>query len=291
MFDLLNKTSKKLLKNNILNKTYSHAYLFYGLEDDKLNDIVTEFVKGIFCKNDELFCDECIECMNVNNNDNPNVEHIKPKKNIKSISIEQIRNISYDSVLTPDNDDFKIYIIHESNNMTLQAQNAFLKTLEEPASNIIFILLAKESTSLLETILSRCTMIAAVEKEVNFEESAYILDMLEEVYLKRKVDTLKIDTFFCKDKKRLAIYYTFVLQFLCDVLMYKNTTKYFIKRMENFSKHYVDSIKKVSTRVSSFSQSRIIDKAVYIYSAIKQNTNTKLALINLFIYIQEEIYG
>jgi hypothetical protein len=91
-------------------------------------------------------------------------QHISPfdktiVKREKSIGIEDIRNLQQDLILTPLKSLTKAAIIYKADTMTIDAQNAFLKTLEEPPPHTIILLLGKSKESFLPTVLSRCTII------------------------------------------------------------------------------------------------------------------------------------
>ncbi len=86
----------------------------------------------------------------------------------KSIGIEDIRNIQKNLSLSPLKSPIKAAIIHNADTMTIDAQNAFLKTLEEPPQNTIILLLGKNIENFLPTIISRCTVISEKEADKQF---------------------------------------------------------------------------------------------------------------------------
>lgn len=83
----------------------------------------------------------------------PDVITVEEEKGI--ISVERVREIKNDAAILPNEAERKVYIIRDAQNMTVQAQNAFLKLLEEPPKHVVFILTADNRAKLLETIISR----------------------------------------------------------------------------------------------------------------------------------------
>lgn len=134
------ETVKKRLKNLIDSDRVSSAYIFSGPSG------VGKFLMA------EAFSRELL---GINPENSPDFKIIEAKKNESSIKIDQIRNLKADISIKP-NGKYKIYIIDGAEKMTVQAQNAILKTLEEPYSYGIIILVTKNEQSLLETIRSRC---------------------------------------------------------------------------------------------------------------------------------------
>lgn len=101
-------------------------------------------------------CTSCKKALSKNHPDIINITHEKPN----SIGIEEIRQQLIDDVaIKPYESRYKIYIINEAQKMTLQAQNALLKTIEEPPAYAVILLLADNPDSLLPTISSRCVIL------------------------------------------------------------------------------------------------------------------------------------
>ena len=141
---------------NIIGQDFAKKYLTNSIKKNKLNNAyMFEGMDGIGKKK---FADELSKLLldyeNLENS--PDYVLIKPDGN--SIKIAQIRNLQSDIVIRP-HKDYKIYIINNAEKMTVEAQNALLKTLEEPPNYAIIILVTNNKESLLETIKSRCDII------------------------------------------------------------------------------------------------------------------------------------
>jgi len=92
-----------------------------------------------------------------------------------TIGVESVRNIKEDMVIAPNELDYKVYIIENADAMTVQAQNAFLLSLEEPPAYVMFFLICESSNSLLETIRSRAPILR-LERLEDSEVKSYVLE-------------------------------------------------------------------------------------------------------------------
>lgn len=160
MFDniLGNNGNKNKLKSIVENNTISHSYIFSGISGIGKFLFAKEFAKSILCLNKELKpCNSCKACDSFNNLNNPDIIIIDEGNN--SIKTEQIKSLTKNVLEKPIQSDKKIYIINNSENMTKEAQNSLLKTLEEPPEYVVIILITSNDSLLLNTIKSRCTKI------------------------------------------------------------------------------------------------------------------------------------
>lgn len=135
--------TKKRLSNLINTKRFSNAYIFSGPEGVGKKEIAQEFSSHI---------------LGVDIDSSPDFYLIEPLKGEKSIKIDQIRKLNSNMSLKPYGE-YKIYLVDDADRMTIQAQNALLKTLEEPSDYGIIILVTKNEQTLLDTIRSRCVEI------------------------------------------------------------------------------------------------------------------------------------
>lgn len=151
---------KEHLQNAIATGKVSHAYIINGERASG-----KEFIAGIFAmtlqceKGGQNPCTECHSCRQAASGNHPDIirlVHEKPG----TISVDDIRQqINSDVSIKPYSSPYKIYIINEAEKMTVQAQNALLKTLEEPPEYVVLILLTANVNALLPTILSRCVLL------------------------------------------------------------------------------------------------------------------------------------
>ncbi|MDS0527239.1 DNA polymerase III subunit gamma/tau [Clostridium sp. SHJSY1] len=143
------------LKNQILNDRIAHAYLFCGTRGTGKTSTAKVMAKVLNCLSPENGepCNECEMCKKINEGLAIDVTELDAASNN---GIDRIRDIIDDSKYPPQEAKFKIYILDEVHMLSMGAVNAFLKTLEEPPANVIFILATTDPQKLPITILSRC---------------------------------------------------------------------------------------------------------------------------------------
>ncbi|SMP56500.1 DNA polymerase III subunit delta' [Anoxynatronum buryatiense] len=149
---------KKLLTQALNSRQFSHAYLFEGPPGLGKETMAREFAAAIFCSHEKPPCHTCKSCRQVMAGSHPEFRWILPENPEKdtSLSVETIRGLIKDIYLKPYESDWKIYVIPQAEIMTPQAQNALLKTLEEPPDHAVIVLATSRPETLLPTVLSRC---------------------------------------------------------------------------------------------------------------------------------------
>lgn len=152
-----NNNIKQMLQKTVELQNVSHSYLFVGIDGIGKKLIAKEFAKMIMCLEENKYCNKCKSCIEFDSNNNPDFIYIEPDGN--NIKIEQIRQMQSKVIEKPIISNKKVYIINDAQNMTVEAQNCLLKTLEEPPEYITIILIASNENNLLSTIKSRCTII------------------------------------------------------------------------------------------------------------------------------------
>lgn len=171
---------KNYLERILILKRLPSSFLFMGPEGVGKATCAFEFIKIYFCLKDNKPCDECINCKRINHLNFPNLRLVLPEdieekileeissgsinsENLRGdsfsrnlvISINQIRRIKEEIIYPPSEGDRIFYIFLDGDLMGREAQNAFLKTLEEPPGYITFILISSHPELLLPTIRSR----------------------------------------------------------------------------------------------------------------------------------------
>ena len=143
----------KLLKNVIKDNKISHAYIFTGPRGTGKTSSAKIFARAINCLNpvDGNPCNKCELCTSFN--ENPDVIEIDAASNN---GVDDIRELIDNSRLAPSISKYKVYIIDEFHMLSTSAFNALLLTLEEPPSNVVFILATTDIQSVPITVLSRC---------------------------------------------------------------------------------------------------------------------------------------
>ena len=143
------------LKNQILNNRIAHAYLFCGTRGTGKTSTAKVFAKALNCLDlkDGEPCNECEMCRKINEGLAIDVTELDAASNN---GVDKIRDIIDDVKYPPQEARYKVYIMDEVHMLSAGAVNAFLKTLEEPPNNVIFILATTDPQKLPITILSRC---------------------------------------------------------------------------------------------------------------------------------------
>ncbi|MBQ3420128.1 MAG: DNA polymerase III subunit delta', partial [Romboutsia sp.] len=269
--------AKKYLTNSIKKNKINHAYMFEGIDGIGKKKFSQELSKIL---------------LNAENVDSsPDYINIYPDGN--SIKIAQIRNLQTDIIIKP-HKNYKIYIINQADSMTIEAQNALLKTLEEPPEYAIIILITSNNEALLDTIKSRCEIIkflpisildlnnylinkgidknraqllstfarGSIEKAVELSESADFAIMRDEIqtYIeimldKDIIDILEIPTSMDKYKKDAISILDMLINYFRDIMLIK----------ENVDKSMLINIDKLtfmqnmSKKITYSQVSKIID--------------------------------
>lgn len=141
----------------IENRTVSHAYILAGEPGMGKMMMAKAFAQTLLCEKGETEpCMECHSCLQFLSDNHPDVIYVRHEKP-NSIGVDDVRvQINNDIAIKPYSSAYKIYIVDDAQKMTIQAQNALLKTIEEPPSYGIILLLSSNTDAFLPTILSRC---------------------------------------------------------------------------------------------------------------------------------------
>jgi DNA polymerase III subunit delta' len=158
-----NQLIKTSLQNSILTSKIGHSYIFSGEKGCGKNLIATTFAKTLQCKAKSKAktitpCLKCSSCIAFDSNNHPDIFYIKLKKT-STIGILEVKDSIISEVnIKPYNSYYKIFIIQDSNKLTPAAQNALLKTIEDPPPYCIFMFLTENFNQFLPTIISRCIL-------------------------------------------------------------------------------------------------------------------------------------
>ncbi|MBY2231523.1 DNA polymerase III subunit delta' [Clostridioides difficile] len=306
---------------NIIGQDFAKRYLTNSIKKNKLNNAyMFEGMDGIGKKK---FADELSKLLldyeNLENS--PDYVLIKPDGN--SIKIAQIRNLQSDIVIRP-HKDYKIYIINNAEKMTVEAQNALLKTLEEPPNYAIIILVTNNKESLLETIKSRCDIIkfspipiedlkrylintgieeeraqllaifsrGSIENALNLSQSSEFSMMREDIqqYIqimldKNIVEILNIPNNMEKYRGKIIALLDMMINYFRDIILLK----------ENVNKNMLINVDKLvfiqnmSGKISYSQLSKIIDIIEDAKSKIKSNCNFNISIQVMSLNIYEVI--
>lgn len=255
------------IDSQLENNSLSNAYIIEG-EDISYNlTYAKDFAKKVFASFG----------INANLETNPDIEIIDKE----IIDIKTIRSLIKDMVIRPVNNKIKIYIIHNAQNLRVEAANAMLKSLEELKSYSLIIFTVDNSGKIIPTIRSRCQIIALNTKNSNLDID---MDRLSEIF--SKVLSGDLDAFykekdyllsFKEDKKSLI---EGLIKILSDII----DSKYLGKNLLTSYGYNIESL----TRLSLSSIERLLEKLEIILGSFRNNINFELSVENIFLNIYKE---
>lgn len=154
---------REFLRATVAQGKVSHAYLFTGPAGSNKTMAAYAFAQAVLCPKGAFGprggnCGACDACRRIMRKKHPDVRYFAPE-GAGGYLVEQIRDIVADTSMAPIQAHKKVYILDRVDLLGVQAANAFLKTLEEPPSDVVLILLARTRESVLPTILSRCQVV------------------------------------------------------------------------------------------------------------------------------------
>ena len=299
--------AKKYLSNSIKSNMISHAYMFEGPSGVGKNTMARDLATTL------------LEMENLFNS--PDYIEITPDGN--SIKIAQIRKLQPDILVKPYKS-YKIYVIDEAQKMTVEAQNALLKTLEEPPKYAIIILITNNKESLLDTIKSRCEIIkftpiplvevadyltqtgvdknrasllanfsrGSMQKAIELSESEDFHIMRDEVqkYVETfltgsMLDIMDIQSSIEKYKDNITNVLDLLVNYFRDIMMVKeNVDSSMIINLDRLV-----FIKNMSTKITYSQLSKIIDIIEETKNKLRSNCNFNISIQVMTLNIYEVI--
>ena len=314
----------KYISSAVENNRVSHAYILNGERGSGKKMLANLFAMTLLCETgDNEPCGKCHSCKQAESGNHPDiirVTHEKPN----SISVDDIRTQVNNTVdIKPYQGPYKVYIIPQADMMTPQAQNAILKTIEEPPSYAVFLLLTENAETLLPTINSRCVMLklrnikdTLIKKYLmeNLEIPDYKADMCtafaqgnmgraimlansdhfneireEAVQLLKHISEMELNEIVAAVKNisvyklEITDYLDIIMIWYRDVLLYKAT-----KEIDKVVfKDHLQSIKEQARKSSYEGIELILESLEKAKARLKANVNFDLVMELLFLTIKE----
>lgn len=314
----------KYISSAVENNRVSHAYILNGERGSGKKMLANLFAMTLLCETgDNEPCGKCHSCKQAESGNHPDiirVTHEKPN----SISVDDIRTQVNNTVdIKPYQGPYKVYIIPQADMMTPQAQNAILKTIEEPPSYAVFLLLTENAETLLPTINSRCVMLklrnikdTLIKKYLmeNLEIPDYKADMCtafaqgnmgraimlansdhfneireEAVQLLKHIHEMELNEIVAAVKNisvyklEITDYLDIIMIWYRDVLLYKAT-----KEIDKVVfKDQLQSIKEQARKSSYEGIELILESLEKAKARLKANVNFDLVMELLFLTIKE----
>jgi DNA polymerase-3 subunit delta' len=310
---------KASLIKSINNNQVSHCYIFEGPKGMGKFNLSLIFAQSLLCLNFlKEPCNRCNSCIKVNSFNHPDLHVVnEDEKSIKREDIDELINSIYKK---PYEAKRKVYIIKDAHSMTVQAANTFLKTLEEPPSDTVMILLTTNSNLLIPTIVSRCQEVKFrnISKETireylkeynmaledvdlavnysngNLNKAINIINGNDNILNKRE-EIIKIfdkiinqdseiiyelENYFDEQKDNIDLVIEIMIIWIRDIMFVCNS-------MENLviNKDYINLLYKHGKNMKM--DSDIVEFMQNVSDNIKSNVSYKLAIDNMLLKIQE----
>jgi len=171
-----------LLRLALERDALSHAYLLMGPAHVGKMTLAVTLAQALNCESDDKPCGVCSTCQRIVAGTHADVQivelgngngSLETESQVK-IKVEQIKQILHSANLSPFEGNYRVFIINGVEFMSTEAANRLLKNLEEPASNVVFILLTENESLVLTTIISRCQKIELVPLPAGEIENALV---------------------------------------------------------------------------------------------------------------------
>ena len=265
-----------VLKNQVKNNNFSHAYIFAGERGCGKTTCAKIFAKAINCLHpkDGSPCLECENCKAIDDESTIDIIEMDAASNRR---IDDIRNLKDNVIYPPNKLKYKVYIIDEAHMITREAFNALLKIMEEPPSHLVFILATTEIDKIPNTILSRVQNF-----EFNKIDSSKIKEQINIILDDKdiKMENEAIDLIIRKANGAMRD----ALSILDQVISY-DSKDFKISDVEELL-GVVDfyDVDKLTSSIFSFNQKEALS---YIFSLRENNKSNKDILDSLTFYLRD----
>lgn len=172
------------LENAVKQNRVPHGIVLESKQPHLINTYISILCKWAVCTGDIKPCNDqnlCLQCHKVASGTHPDIYTAQVSGKTEVVNVEEIRKICSDVYIKPNEANVKVYIIPNADKMQHQAQNAFLKVLEEPPQNILFILCCTNSGQLLGTIRSRVIVYNLDNSDFNITDTEEAVAIAEKI--------------------------------------------------------------------------------------------------------------
>lgn len=137
-----------------------HAIIIEGEKGTGRHTLANFLAEAAVCIGENAPCGSCRGCHLAQTGTHPDITYAAPEDGKKNITVAQIRSLRNEAYVKPHMAERRVFVIDMADTMNEQAQNALLKVLEEPPGAVIFILITESKAALLDTVISRCTVLS-----------------------------------------------------------------------------------------------------------------------------------
>ncbi len=180
----LSRESLATLTLAVKNSRLAHGLLFTGRAEAGIKKATQETAMALFCEStqDERPCRTCVQCQQMLKGQHPDYRAVAPEKDTQGIRVETVRDLIQKASFKPFQARAKVFVIDEAHSMNEVAQNAILKTLEEPLGPTYFILATSRPEGLLETVRSRLQVFRFTDEGRVLLEDPAVQALAEETF-------------------------------------------------------------------------------------------------------------
>ena len=195
------------LQQAVQNGRLSHAVILEGADAETRKAAAKELAQAIVCTGEVPPCGVCRSCKKAQSGNHPDIHFLEKDEKSAFLKVDAVRALKELAMLLPNDGERSVFVIGEAQFMNVQAQNALLKILEEPAKHVHFILTADSKSVLLETIRSRATSFSLQQSDVSpalqSEEGKEAARAVLQALCGTELDLLTACAVFQKDKTLL----------------------------------------------------------------------------------------
>lgn len=173
------KTAWEGVLNSFKSGRLAHAYLIVGPPRGDGLRLAKDFLKLLYCRQDEVFCGACPACRQINGQSHPDSFWIEPRGKGRVIKVEEVRGLIQRMEKTAFEGGYKSGVILAADRMNPNSQNALLKTLEEPSPNTVLLLVTDAPQLLLPTIVSRCQKLVLSSEDLGSLDSLWYEPLMQ----------------------------------------------------------------------------------------------------------------
>lgn len=266
--------------------TLSHAYILEGSGKNLLL-AAQDIAKSLLCEGEKKPCGSCKACKKAEKGIHPDILEVTLKKDRATIGVETIRELGGEVYLLPNEGRKKVYLLHPAEALTEAAQNALLKTIEEPPAHAVFLLLLKEGESLLETVFSRCVRltVSSLGEQATKKNREAAVGFLKALATGAEYEFIALTGSLPKTREPLIQLVETIRTMFRDILLLKakaGTDLYFPEEKE--------SLKALCGSFFTKQLVRLSDIAAETVKEIDTNSNIALSGMLFFIKCWEEVH-
>lgn len=278
---IMNDSARETLDSFLEHKKIPHAVIIEGTTEENRFAVAKFLAKALLCSGDNIPCDECSHCKKADKNVHPDIIICEKESGKSTLGVDIVRRMKSDAFIAPNEADKKVYIFKETQDMTIASQNALLKIFEEPPEHISIIMTCDSKATLLETILSRGTVLTLGEADgesptdkvqEKLSSTAHSLCML--LCDDDELGFMKATAVFEKDKKLLSPVLKEMSAIFASALIIKSGGEHTLTNDRA-------AVDRLVSRFTSSQLLNLIDVMKKLDFAIKRNANNNLTLTRL----------